>query len=258
MGARISVRRRDGVGVIRLDRPPFNIIDLRMQDELCAAAVDLGEATDVAAVVIHGGDTFAAGADVKEMASMSAADLRNRPQGLQTGFTALARISKPVVAAVAGYALGGGCELALCADMRLSADDAVWGQPEVTLGIMPGGGATQRLSRAIGAARAKDLMLTGRRVGAEEALRIGLADRVVPTSDLFDEAMAWANQFVGGPATALAAIKRAVDEGGSQDLDSALALERELIAQLFDTHDRTVGMTHFIEKRRGAAAFEGR
>jgi enoyl-CoA hydratase/carnithine racemase len=258
MSARISVQRVDGVGVIQLNRPPLNIIDLQMQDELCAAAADLDAASDVAAVVIHGGVIFAAGADVKEMAKMAAADVRDRPEGLQAGFNAVALISKPVVAAVTGFALGGGCELALCADVRFCALDAVLGQPEVTLGIMPGSGGTQRLPRIIGAGRAKELILTGRRVAPEEALRIGLVDRVVPKAQLLDEAMAWATHFVGGPAVALAAAKRAVDEGMSTDLESGLALERKYFAPLFDTNDRETGMRHFVDKCPGAARFEGR
>jgi enoyl-CoA hydratase/carnithine racemase len=142
--------------------------------------------------------------------------------------------------------------------VRFCAEDAVLGQPEVTLGIMPGSGGTQRLPRAVGSGQAKDLILTGRRVDAEEALRIGLVDRAVPAPQLLDEAVAWAARFVGGPAIALAAAKRAVNEGMSTDLESGLALERTLFAPLFDTHDRKAGMAHFVEKRPGTVKFEGR
>lgn len=258
MGERICIEKTGGIGVIRLSRPPLNVIDQQMQDELCSAALELDAATDIAAVVLHGGHIFAAGVDVKEMAKLSATELAGRPEGLQPAFNALAAISKPFIAAVAGYALGGGCELALCADVRFSAENAIWGQPEITLGIMPGGGGTQRLPRLIGPARAKDMILTGRRVDAHEALRIGLADRVVPDTELLNEAMAWASQFVGGPAKALAAAKRAVNEGCSMDLDSAMALERELLVPLFETNDRKAAMAHFVEKTPGTVKFEGR
>ena len=171
----------DGVGTIRVDRPKMNALSIQVQREIGAAAVEAGERDDVRAVVVYGGErTFAAGADVKEMADMSHADMLAASAGLQEEMRKVAAIPKPVVAAVTGYALGGGCELALCADVRFAADDATLGQPEVLLGVIPGMGGTQRLSRLIGPSRAKDLIFTGRFVKADEALALGMVDRVVP------------------------------------------------------------------------------
>nr|MBA2769350.1 enoyl-CoA hydratase/isomerase family protein [Sporichthyaceae bacterium] len=156
-----------GIGTIRLDRPPMNALNVQMQEELRAAALAVSMRADVSAVVLYGGPTvFAAGADVKEMATMSYVDMVERSGALQSSFTAVARIPKPVVAAVTGYALGGGCELALCADVRVCGDDAKLGQPEILLGIIPGAGGTQRLPRLVGPARAKELIFSGRLVGA--------------------------------------------------------------------------------------------
>ena len=181
MGEFVRLEVADGVGTIRLDRPKMNALDAQMQEEIRSAAEEATERDDVKAVVIYGGErVFAAGADVKEMAAMSHTDMVKRSHRLTSAFTAVARIPKPVVAAVTGYALGGGCELALCADIRVAADDATLGQPEILLGIIPGAGGTQRLSRLVGPSRAKDIIFTGRFVKAEEALRIGLVDKVVP------------------------------------------------------------------------------
>lgn len=249
----------DGVGTIRLDRPPMNALDLAAQEQIRAAATEAAERDDVRAVVVYGGEkVFAAGADIKEMAAMSYPDMVRRSGGLQSSFTAVARIPKPVVAAVTGYALGGGCELALCADIRVAADDAKLGQPEILLGVIPGAGGTQRLARLIGPAKAKDLLFTGRFVGAEEALRIGLVDVVVPASEVYAEAHRWAAQFAQGPAFALRAAKESVDRGLETDLDTGLEIERQQFAGLFATEDRTVGMTSFMEKGPGKATFEGR
>ncbi len=162
----------EGVATLRLDRPPMNALDVQMQEELRSAAHEATDREDVRAVVVYGGEkVFAAGADVKEMATMSYTDMVKRSGGLQSAFTAVARIPKPVVAGITGYALGGGCELALCADIRVAADDARLGQPEILLGVIPGAGGTQRLSRLVGPAKAKDIIFTGRFVGAEEARR---------------------------------------------------------------------------------------
>ena len=214
---------------------------------------------DVAAVVLTGGDqVFAAGADIKEMVELSVDDMRQRSVVLQDTFAAVARIGKPVVAAINGYALGGGCELALCADIRIASTEAVLGQPEIKLGIIPGAGGTQRLSRLVGPARAKELIFTGRFVAAEEALRIGLVDQVVPPADVLPTAMAWARQFVGAASVALRAAKTSIDDGLDLDLATGLELERTLFAELFATEDRTIGMTSFVEQGPGKARFVGR
>src|SRR3954468_9154237 len=199
----VTLEVDDGVGTIRLDRPPMNALDSAMQDRLREVAREAGARPDVRAVVLWGGEkVFAAGADIKEMQAMSYEDMVDRSGPLQEAFTAVARIPKPVVAAVTGYALGGGCELALCADIRIAAQDARLGQPEILLGLIPGAGGTQRLARLVGPSRAKDLIFTGRMVGAAEALSIGLVDQVVPAAEVHARALAWAGRLARGPAYA--------------------------------------------------------
>jgi enoyl-CoA hydratase/carnithine racemase len=249
----------DGVGTIRLDRPKMNAISVQVQEELRAAAAEATERDDVRAVVVYGGErVFAAGNDVKEMADMSHVDMVKRSGPLQSAVTAIARIPKPVVAAVTGYALGGGCELALAADVRFAAENAVLGQPEVLLGIIPGAGGTQRLSRLVGPSRAKDIIFTGRFVKADEALAIGLVDRVLPADRVYDEAVAWARQFSAAAAYAVRAAKGCIDRGLETDLETGLEIERQQFAALFATEDRRIGMTSFVENGPGKAKFEGR
>jgi enoyl-CoA hydratase/carnithine racemase len=248
-----------GVGTIRLDRPPVNAMNALMQDQLHQVALEAGARDDVRAVVIYGGTrSFAAGADVKEMAAMTHASMVARAVPLQAAFTAVARIPKPVVAAITGYALGGGCELALAADVRFCADGAKLGQPEILLGVIPGAGGTQRLARLVGPARAKELVFTGRMVESDEALRIGLVDKVTPVDEVYSAAFEWAGQFARGPAAALRAAKDVIDRGLATDLATGLAAEREAFAALFDTEDRTTGMASFIESGPGQADFQGR
>jgi len=213
----------------------------------------------VRAVVLYGGEkVFAAGADVKEMSTMSYTDMVDHSGRLQSAFTAVATIPKPVVAAITGYALGGGLELALCADARVCADDAKVGQPEVLLGIIPGAGGTQRLARLVGPSRAKDIIFTGRFVEADEAAAIGLVDRVVPAAEVYPTAQRWAAQFATGPAYALRAAKQAIDHGLDTDLATGLEMERQLFAGLFATEDQHTGMASFVEQGPGKARFEGR
>ncbi|MBZ5735905.1 enoyl-CoA hydratase/isomerase family protein [Nocardioides sp. TRM66260-LWL] len=259
MGEFVRLEVSDGVGTIRLDRPKMNALSEQVQEELRAAAAEATERDDVKAVVIYGGErVFAAGADVKEMADMSHVDMVKRSSGLTTAFTAIARIPKPVVAAITGYALGGGCELALCADVRFAAEDAVLGQPEILLGIIPGAGGTQRLSRLIGPSKAKDLILTGRFVKADEALALGLVDRLVPAADVYAEAVAWAQQFAHAATYAVRAAKEAIDRGLETDLETGLEIERMQFASLFATEDRAIGMASFIQNGPGKAQFVGR
>jgi enoyl-CoA hydratase/carnithine racemase len=240
----------DGIGTIRLDRPPMNALNTAVQEGLRVAAAEATASPEVAAVVVYGGEkVFAAGADIKEMADMSYADMAARAGALSSAFDAIARIPKPVVAAITGFALGGGCELTLACDWRVVAEDAKLGQPEIKLGVIPGAGGTQRLSRLIGPARAKDLIFSGRMVDAEEALRIGLADRVVPAGEVYERAVALVRPYVGGPAQALRAAKLAIDGGLSLDLASGLAWESQLFASLFATDDKREGMAAFVEKR---------
>ncbi|MET8287825.1 enoyl-CoA hydratase/isomerase family protein [Streptomyces sp. NPDC048448] len=246
----------EGVGTIRLDRPPMNALDIATQDRLKELAEEVTRRTDVRAVVIHGGEkVFAAGADIKEMQAMDHATMIVRSRALQDSFSAVARIPKPVVAAVTGYALGGGCELALCADFRIAADDAKLGQPEILLGLIPGAGGTQRLSRLIGPSKAKDLIFTGRMVKADEALSLGLVDRIVPAAEVYTEAHTWAAKLAQGPAIALRAAKESIDTGLETDLETGLAVERNWFAGLFATEDRERGMRSFVEEGPGKAKF---
>ncbi|WP_030995624.1 enoyl-CoA hydratase/isomerase family protein [Streptomyces sp. NRRL F-5630] len=246
----------EGVATLTLDRPPMNALDAAVQDSLHALAGEVTRRDDVRAVVIRGSEkVFAAGADIKEMRGMSHKDMVLRSRALQDAFTAVARVPKPVVAAVTGYALGGGCELALCADHRVAAENAKLGQPEILLGLIPGAGGTQRLSRLVGPSRAKDLIFTGRQVRADEALRIGLVDQVVPAEEVFTTAHAWAAKLAKGPALALRAAKEAVDGGLETDIDTGLALERTWFAGLFATEDREIGMRSFVEDGPGKAHF---
>jgi enoyl-CoA hydratase/carnithine racemase len=259
VGEFVRVEVEDGVATIRVDRPKMNALDAQVQEEIRAAATECTAREDVKAVVLWGGErVFAAGADIKEMADMSYTDMVRRSGALQSSFSAVARIPKPVVAAVNGYALGGGCELALCADVRIAADNAVLGQPEILLGIIPGAGGTQRLSRLVGPSKAKDLIFTGRFVKAEEALTIGLVDRVVPADQVYAEAVAWAKQFSGAASYALRAAKESVDRGLEVDLETGLEIERQQFAALFATEDRAIGMRSFVEEGPGKAKFVGR
>ena len=249
----------DGVGVLRLDRPPMNALDAQLQRELVELAREADTRDDVAAVVLHGGEkVFAAGADVKEMALMDYQEMVAHGHLLQEFTRAVAAIGKPTVAAITGFALGGGCELALAADVRFAADDAKLGQPEVLLGIIPGAGGTQRLARLVGPAKAKDIVFSGRFVSAQEALEIGLVDQLHPKADVVDAALAWARQFVGGPALALRAAKSAIDRGLETDLQTGLEIERIEFTGLFATDDRRAGMDSFVEQGPGKATFTGR
>jgi len=258
VGEFVRLEVEDGVATLRLDRPKMNALDVQMQEEIRAAAQEAATRVDVRSVVVYGGErVFAAGADIKEMAAMSYTDMVDRSTGLQSSLTAVARIPKPVVAAVTGYALGGGLELALCADVRVCAEDAKVGQPEILLGIIPGAGGTQRLARLVGPSRAKDIVFTGRFLVAEEALSTGLVDKVVPAREVYDVARAWAAQFAAGPAYALRAAKEAIDRGLEVDLETGLEIERQQYAALFATEDRSRGMASFVEHGPGKAEFVG-
>lgn len=259
MGEFVRLEVADAIGTIRLDRPPMNALNKQVQEELRDAAHEVTERRDIRAVIIYGGEkVFAAGADVKEMAKMSYTDMVDRSAALQASFTAVARIPKPVVAAVTGYALGGGCELAMCADFRVAGDNAKLGQPEILLGVIPGAGGTQRLARLVGPARAKDLVFSGRFADAHEALDMGLVDRVVAPDDVYSAAREMVERYAAGPAYALRAAKAAIDRGLETDLDTGLEIERHLFAALFATEDRSIGMTSFVENGPGKAVFVGR
>jgi enoyl-CoA hydratase/carnithine racemase len=255
----VTLQVEDGIGTIRLDRPKMNAINEQLHQEVRAAAMEAEQREEVRAVVLYGGErVFAAGADIKAMLELTGASMVAWGRELTASFNHVAAIPKPVIAAITGYALGGGYELALCADFRIMGSSAKVGQPEIQLGVIPGAGGTQRLARLVGPAKAKDLVFTGRHVGAEEALEMGLADAVVPDDEVYATAVAMARKFAAGPPRALAAAKRAIDEGLDHELSKGLALESQLFAELFDTEDQKNGMRSFLESGPGKATFTGR
>jgi enoyl-CoA hydratase/carnithine racemase len=259
VGEFVRVQADQAVATIRLDRPPMNALNAKVQEEIAAAAGQVTADPDIRAAVIFGGEkVFAAGADIKEMAEASYGQIAADTRRLQDSFTAVARIGKPVVAAITGYALGGGLELALCADFRVMGESARLGQPEILLGVIPGAGGTQRLPRLIGPARAKDIVFTGRFVGAKEALAIGLVDKVVPDAEVYQAALDLVARYAAGPAMALRAAKQAIDEGLEADLGTGLEIERLNFAGLFTTQDQRTGMRSFIDNGPGKATFAGR
>lgn len=249
-------RRDDGVAVITLDNPKVNALNTRLLRDLHEAA--LAVTTDPpGAVVVTGGERiFAAGADIAEFGGPEEA-ARIGP-AFREAFDAVAAIPRATIAAIAGFALGGGCELALCCDLRIASAKAKLGQPEILLGIIPGGGGTQRLARLVGPSRAKDLILTGRQVGAEEAHAIGLVDEVVPPDDLHPRALELAAELARGPSAAQALAKRAVDDGLDRTLARGLDLEAELFVEVFGTDDARIGVQSFLEGGPGKASFTGR
>jgi enoyl-CoA hydratase/carnithine racemase len=259
MSELLSVEVDGGIATILLKRPPMNALNVEIQEALREAAEEVTERRDVAAVIIYGGEkVFAAGADIKEMETMSYTDMVFHSRRLQSAFSAVARIPKPTVAAITGYALGGGCELSLTCDFRVAARNAKLGQPEVLLGVIPGAGGTQRLARLVGPAKAKDLVYSGRFVSADEALAMGLVDEVVEEAeDVYAAARARVERYVGGPAFALRAAKEAIDRGLEVDLDTGLEIESMQFASLFATRDREIGMRSFVENGPGKAKFEG-
>src|SRR5580698_2984945 len=259
MGDFVRVETEAGIATIRLDRPKMNALNGQLQREIGAAAAEVSADPETRAVILYGGERiFAAGADVKEMSEASPAEIMDLAAGIQAAFKAVAHVPKPVVAAITGYALGGGLELALCADFRVLGEGAQVGQPEILLGIIPGAGGTQRLPRLIGVSKAKDLIFSGRHVAADEALAIGLADKVVPDAEVYQAARDMVAQYAGGPALALRAAKQAVNRGLEVDLATGLEVERLHFSSLFATEDQKSGMRSFVENGPGKAVFEGR
>jgi enoyl-CoA hydratase len=245
----IIVERRGRVGIVRLNRPQaLNALNVTLKDELLNAVEAFDADADVGCILMTGSDkAFAAGADIKEMADQSYIDI------FRADFTAdyerLARVRKPIIAAVAGFALGGGCELAMMCDLIIAADNAKFGQPEIKLGVIPGIGGTQRLTRAVGKAKAMDLILTGRMMDAAEAERSGLVARVVPAASLMEEAMKVAETIAAMSQPSLIAAKEAVNRSFETSLAEGVRFERRVFHALFATKDRKEGMAAFIEKR---------
>ena len=257
-GARVRLEVANGVGTVRLDRPPVNALNQQVRAELVEVCRAASASDEVRAVVIYGGpEHFAAGADVGELEAITLAAMAEQVEQLQSALGTTAAIGKPTVAAINGYALGGGLEIALACDFRIMADDAKLGLPEILLGVIPGGGGTQRLARLVGPSVAKNLLFTGRQVGADEALKIGLVDEVVAAADVYPRARQLAARLAKGPALALRAAKLSVDQGIDLPLESGLAVERAHFLSLFGTDDRVIGMESFRERGPGKALFTG-
>ncbi len=248
-------RRSDGVALLTLANGKVNALSTELLAEIREAAAELTDEPP-GAVVITGGDRlFAAGADISQFGGPDEAATIGA--AFHDALDAVAAIPRFVIAAVSGYALGGGCELALACDYRIASEKAVFGQPEILLGIIPGGGGTQRLPRLVGASRAKEMCLTGRQVRAEEALRIGLADEVVAPDALTDRALALAGDVATGALSAQAICKRLIDDGLDGSLADGLALERFEFVEVFRTDDARTGVASFLEHGPGKATFTG-
>jgi enoyl-CoA hydratase/carnithine racemase len=249
-------RRTSGVAILTLTNPKVNALSVQLLSELEEHALDLQRNPPGAVIVTGGERIFAAGADITEFGGRAEAE-RIGPK-FHSALNALAAIPRLVIAAVSGFALGGGCELAMACDYRIASERAVFGQPEILLGIIPGGGGTQRLSRLVGPARAKEICLTGRQVKADEALRIGLCDEIVPAEQLHERALALGAQLAGGALQAQALAKAAIDGGLQTSLADGLALELRLFADVFETEDSRIGVKSFLEHGPGKANFVGR
>src|SRR4051812_34429397 len=245
----IIVETRGRVGVIRLNRPQaLNALNIALKDELLAAVEALDADAGIGCILIAGSDkAFAAGADIKEMADKSYIDIFSADYAAD--YERLARVRKPIIAAVAGFALGGGCELAMMCDFIIAADNARFGQPEIKLGVIPGIGGTQRLTRAVGKAKAMDLILTGRTMDAAEAERSGLVARVVPAAELIEEAVRVGETIAAKSRPIVAMAKDAVNAAYEASLSEGLKIERRLFYATFATADRHEGMSAFVEKR---------
>jgi enoyl-CoA hydratase/carnithine racemase len=259
MGEFVRLEVSGGVGTIRLDRPPVNAMNDQLTAELADAAGTVASSPEIRAVIVYGGEkAFAAGADIGDMAEAGCAEMALRSGRLQAAMGLIAGLGQPVIAAITGYALGGGLEIALAADFRVAGENARLGQPEILLGVIPGAGGTQRLPRLVGPARAKDLIFTGRTIRAAEAHAIGLVDLVTPDASVYQAAQEMAQRYAAGPALALRAAKQAIDHGLDADLATGLELERVQFAALFATQDQRDGMRSFLEHGPGKATFTGR
>ena len=258
MGDFVRVETRSGVATIRIDRPKMNAFDSQLLDELTEAANAVGADPDVRAAVVWGGPRiFAAGADIGRFTGLGPAGARDLSRHFNDAFLAVENMPQITVTAVNGYALGGGMELAMATDFRVAAEDAVLGQPEIRLGIIPGGGGTQRLPRLVGVTRAKEIIYTGRNVYPDEALDIGLISAVHPPDETYDAAVEMAAGYAAGPA-ALRMAKQAVMDGLALSLADAVARETEHFGDCFATDDTAIGVASFLEKGPGRATFTGR
>jgi enoyl-CoA hydratase/carnithine racemase len=251
----VTERRDNGVELIRFNRPPMNALSAELLEELGDHVEALAADPGLKAVVLAGNDrVFAAGAEISQIQG----DTDRLIGNFRRAYDGLEAIPRPVIGAIAGFALGGGLEAALACDLRLAAENARLGVPEILLGVFPGAGGTQRLPRLIGPARAKELLWTGRQVRADEALAIGLVDRVVPAEGYVDAALEWAASFASGAVVAMGLSKRAVHGGLDGPLSVGLDLERTLFGQVLATEDGAAGIKSFFENGPGKATFSGR
>ena len=252
----VSIERHDdGVVVLTLQNPKVNAISSEVLRQIRAAVSALNDNLPGAVVVTGGERIFAAGADISEFAGPDEA--RSIGGLFLDAFNALAGLPRPTIASISGFALGGGCELALACDFRIGSTKAKLGQPEILLGIIPGGGGTQRLPRLIGASRAKELIFSGRQVRADEALQIGLLDRVVEPDELYEASLAWARELAAGPSAAIALAKAAIDRGLEGSEAAGLDVEQDLFVEVFGTADARIGVESFLEHGPGKATFTG-
>src|SRR4030088_890617 len=247
----IIVENKGGVGIITLNRPKMlNALSFGVFREIAAALEDLESDEKIGCILLAGGEkAFAAGADIKEMQPKTFIDMFSSDFAA-TGAERVANCRKPTIAAVSGYALGGGCELAMMCDIIIAADTAKFGQPEITLGTIPGIGGTQRLTRAVGKSKAMDLCLTGRMMDAAEAERSGLVSRIVPAAKLMEEALAMAEKIASMSQPAAAMARNAINRGFESQLSEGMNVERNLFHSTFALEDRAEGMAAFIEKRK--------
>jgi enoyl-CoA hydratase len=255
----LLVTREGGIVTVTVNRPKqLNAINLTMMRELDEVAAGLEDDADARVVIFTGaGDrAFVAGADISGFQGLTPITALTFGQKIQRLYSRIEALSQVTIAAVNGFALGGGCELTLCCDLVLAAETARFGQPEINLGIIPGSGGTQRLPRLVGLHRAKEIDFLGEMIDAQEAYRIGLANRVVPADRLMAEARALAEKILARPAVALRMIKEAMNEGYDLDLPKALAIEAKAWAVAFASEDRAEGVAAFLEKRK--PAFKGR
>ena len=249
----IVLEKEDSICTVKLNRPgALNSLNRQVFSELISAFDEIQSEASTKVVILTGvGDrAFVAGADIAEMKDLSSFEAREFARMAGHAMNQVERLDRPVIAAINGFALGGGCELAMACDLRIASENAKFGQPEITLGIIPGAGGTQRLPRLVGPSKAKQLVFTGQVIDAKTALEIGLVDMVVPPDQLSNEARKLAFTMAGKPKIALALAKRAINQGLNADLATALNYEIECFAQCFGTEDQKEGMRAFLEKRK--------
>ena len=252
----IIVTKQDGYAVVQLNRPDvLNALNIKLMEELVAALEELDRSDDVRCMILTGNEkAFAAGADIKEMADATAVEMLLRDQFAR--WDRIRKLKKPLIAAVSGFALGGGCELVMSCDMVIASETAKFGQPEINIGVMPGAGGTQRLTRAVGKVKAMEMVLTGRMISADEALRWGLINKVVPVEYYLEEAKAWAREIAAKPPIAVRLAKESVLKSFDTTIEGGLEFERKNFYLLFASEDQKEGMKAFIEKRK--AEWKGR